>query len=121
MNKIPNRKQRREVMKYQGVLGLIGKLSYSKRAEIRQGQLQKGKEIHAANVDAADREMYTRLEAKEVKMMQTWREIGYNEAEIETLREAWHIDAVGGASREDKKHRQSLLKGASESRLSRVT
>lgn len=106
-------------MKYQGVLGIIGKLSYTKRAEIRHAQLQKGREIHAANVDAADRAIYATLEAKEIDMMQTWKEVGYNDAEVEMLREAWHIDAAGGANREDKRHKKSLLNSVKESRLIR--
>lgn len=106
-------------MKYQGVLGIIGKLSYAKKAEIRHAQLQKGREIHAANVDAADRAIYATLEAKEIDMMQTWKEVGYNDAEVEMLREAWHIDAAGGANREDKRHKKSLLNSVKESRLIR--
>jgi len=117
MNKIPNRKQRREVMKHQGILGIIGKLSYTKRAEIRQGQ--RGREIHTANVDAADKAVYASLEAKEIIMMQTWSNAGYNDAEVALLREAWQIDAVGNASREDKKHKKALLRQAMASRIAR--
>lgn len=119
MNKIPNRKQRREVMKHQGILGAIGKLSYTKRAEIRHAQLQKGREIHTANVDAADRAIYATLEAKEIAMMQTWKEAGHNDTEIEMLREAWHIDVARVATREDKGHKKVLLNSVRESRLNR--
>ena len=118
-SRMPSRRQRRDVMRYQGILGIINKLSYVKRAEIRQSNLAKGREIHAANVDAADKAKYGVLEDRQIKMTETWKGIGYNDEEIEMLKEAWSITAVGGATREDKKEKRELLKKAKASMLQR--
>lgn len=118
-SRMPNRRHRRDVMRYQGILGIINKLSYAKRAEIRQSNLAKGREIHAANVDAADKAKYEVLEDRQIKMIETWKGIGYNDEEIEMLKEAWSITAVGGATREDKKEKRELLKKAKASMLQR--
>jgi len=106
-------------MRYQGILGIINKLSYAKRAEIRQSNLAKGKEIHAANMDAVDKTKYEVLEDRQIKMTETWKGIGYNDEEIEMLKEAWSITAVGKATRADKKERRELLKKAKASMLQR--
>ncbi len=102
-------------MKYQGALKMISGASYKKKAEIRQSQLARGRDMHAANVDNVDRERFARLEVKEAAMMKTWRDLGYNDTEVEMLREAWSIDVVGGATREDIKKRSALIKSAEES------
>jgi len=115
MNGIPNRKQRREAMKYQGALRMISSAPYKKKAEIRQGQLARGRDMHAANVDYVDRERFARLEVKEAAMMKTWQDLGYNDAEVEMLREAWGIDAVGKATREDVRKKSALIEKARKS------
>jgi hypothetical protein len=120
MNRIANRTQRREAMKGQGILGMIGKLSYTKRAEIRQSNLARGREAHAATTDHVDKDSWARLESKEIEMMKTWKEIGYNDEEISLLREAWSINVVGGASREDIKKRADLVKSANKSLHNRL-
>jgi len=120
MNRIANRKQRREAMKSQGILGMIGELSYTKRAEIRQANLARGREAHAVMTDQVDKARWARLEAKEIEMMKTWREVGYSDEEITMLREAWSIDVAGGASREDLKKSAALVKSAQESLHNRL-
>ena len=120
MNRIANRKQRREAMKSQGILRMIGKLSYAKRAEIRQANLARGREAHAVMADQVDKVRWAHLEAKEIKMMKTWREVGYSDEEITMLREAWSINVVGGASREDLKKSAVLVKSAQESLHTRL-
>ena len=106
-------------MRYQGILGIINKLSYQKKAEIRQSNLAKGREIHVANTDAADKDKYQMLEEKQISMVETWKSIGYNDEEIEMLKEAWSITAVGGATRKDKNEKRELLKKAKASMLQR--
>ena len=106
-------------MRYQGILGIINKLSYEKRAEIRQSNLAKGREIHAANMDAIDKAKYEVLEDRQIKMTETWKGIGYSDEEIEMLKEAWSIAAVGGATRGDKEERKELLMKAKASMLQR--
>jgi hypothetical protein len=120
MNRIANRKQRREAMKGQGILRMIGQLSYTKRAEIRQANLARGREAHTAMTDHVDKDRWARLESKEIEMMKTWKEIGYNDEEISLLREAWSINVVGGASREDIKKSADLVKSADESLHNRL-
>lgn len=119
-SRMPSRRQRRDVMRYQGILGIINKLSHSKRAEIRQSNLARGRELHAANTDAADKAKYQMLEEKQISMVETWKGIGYSDEEIEMLKEAWSIAAVGGATREDKKERRELLRKAKASMLQRM-
>lgn len=112
--KMPSRSQRRLALKYQGTLKAIGMLSHKQRSEIRQSTLSRGKEAHAAHCDAVDKSRYERLEQKEIAMMSTWKELGYTDDEINSLREAWQILAVGGATREEKKSARELMKSARE-------
>lgn len=54
----------------------------------------------------------------------TWADMGYNEAEIALLEEAWTLTAVKDADpvqfRADKKQSRKLMKEAQESRAARV-
>ncbi len=116
-NRIPNRKQRRNVMKYQGILGVIGKLSLEKRSEIRESNRIKGKEIHATNVDAYDQYRSEQFEIIEGKKIIAWKAMGYNDKEIEMLREANAILIVKDKKmwHADKKEARLLMKKARES------
>ena len=52
MTQAPNRRQRRLAMKYQGMLKAKSKLPFQKWMEVTRENLERGKELHAANTDA---------------------------------------------------------------------
>ena len=60
---IPNRRQRRAAMNYQGILKMKSKLSLKEWLEICKQTREKGNEIHAANVEAAGKSIYASFEA----------------------------------------------------------
>ena len=76
MTQTPNRRQRRLAMKYQGILRAKSKLSFKDWMEVTSESLKKGKEIHAANVDAAEKSIAEQLEAIEVKKIEAWKSEG---------------------------------------------
>jgi len=116
----PNRRQRRGIMRFQGLSGgMYGKLSYSAKAEVRASNLERGRKLHEANVDAVDKSRFEQLEDIEARKIETWKEISYNKKEIKMLSEAWSISVVGKATREEKKERRQLLSDAKASLLSR--
>tara|TARA_S200002703_G_C3768602_1_gene236624 strand:+ start:930 stop:1304 length:375 start_codon:yes stop_codon:yes gene_type:complete len=103
MTQTPNRRQRRLAMKYQGILRAKSKISFKDWMEVTSESVKKGREIHAANVDAAEKAIAEQLEAAEERKIVAWKEEGYNDKEIEMLREAnailtirykdtWHTD-----------------------------
>jgi|TARA_R110001599_G_scaffold35652_2_gene112464 hypothetical protein len=86
---MPNRSQRRLAMKYQGILKMKGKLPLNEWSEVCKQTREKGKEIHEANVEAADKSIYAKYEEIENKKISQWKEEGYTKKEIEELREAY--------------------------------
>ena len=86
---IPNRKQRRLGMKHQGFLKQKSKLPFKQWLEICREIRDKGKEIHQANVDAAEKTIYACLERTENNKIAEWKTEGYTTKEIEKLREAY--------------------------------
>ncbi len=86
---MPNRKQRRAGLKYQGYLKQKSKLSFKDWCNVVKDFQERGKEIHAANVEAADKAIYAKYEAIENQKISVWKEEGYTEKEIEKLREAY--------------------------------
>jgi|TARA_R110000796_G_scaffold3383_3_gene13335 hypothetical protein len=100
---IPNRSQRRMAMKHQGILKIKSKLSLKDWAEVCKKTREKGNEIHEANVEAAEKSIYSSLEKIESNKISLWKEEGYTDKEIEKLRDAlamitikdkstWHTD-----------------------------
>jgi hypothetical protein len=86
---IPNRKQRRLGMKHQGFLKQKSKLPFKEWLEICREIRDKGKEIHQANIDAAEKIIFGKLEQIENSQIANWKEEGYTKKEIEKLREAY--------------------------------
>jgi len=117
MTQAPNRRQRRLAMKYQGLLKAKSKLPFHKWMEVTRENIERGKELHAANTDAVEKRIASQLESMEESQIIAWKEVGYNDKEIEMLREAnamltvkdkesWHTD---------KKVARKLMKEARES------
>ena len=86
---MPNRRQRRAAMKHQGLLKMKSKLSFKEWLEICKQTREKGKEIHEANIEAADKAIYAVYEKIENSQIANWKEEGYTKDEIEKLREAY--------------------------------
>jgi|MDSV01.3.fsa_nt_gb hypothetical protein len=86
---MPNRRQRRAALKHQGYLKQKSKLSFKDWLSICRDFRKRGKEIHEANVEAADKAIYARYEEIENNKISEWKEEGYNKDEIEKLREAY--------------------------------
>jgi trehalose/maltose hydrolase-like predicted phosphorylase len=117
MTQAPNRRQRRLAMKYQGILKAKSKLPFHKWMEVTRENLQRGKELHAANTDAVEKKIAEQLESIEESKIIAWKEVGYNDKEIEMLREANAILSVRDKEtwQTDKKVARKLMKDARES------
>jgi hypothetical protein len=100
---MPNRRQRRLAMKYQGILKAKSKLSYKDWLKVCRESLEKGKEIHEANRERVEKGLVEKLEELESSKITQWKEEGYTDKEIEELREVfatmmvrdketWHSD-----------------------------
>jgi len=117
MTQAPNRRQRRLAMKYQGMLRAKSRLPFHAWMELTRESLEQGKEIHAANVDSAEKKIAGQLESIEERKIVAWKEIGYNDKEIEMLREADAILTVKYKEtwHTDKKVARNLMRDARES------
>jgi pyruvate kinase len=117
MQNIPNRRERRAAMKYQGMLKAKSKLPFKEWMKMTSESIKAGKEIHAANVDAIDKKLTQQLEDIDAKNVEKWTEEGYTKKEIEKLREASAILAVRYKEtwQEDKKVARRLMKEVRES------
>ena len=122
MAQIPNRRERRSAMKHAGMLTQRRKLKYKDWLESTRENIRQGKEIHAANVDAREKEKYAQLEEVESKAISTWKESGYNEKEIELLREAWALSTIRDKEswQEDKKTVKELRAKVEKMKKDRV-
>lgn len=109
---IPNRRQRRAAMKHQGILKMKSKLPLKDWLEVCRKTKEKGNEIHAANVERADQALSAKLEELESIKISQWREEGYNDKEIEQLREVFAMTMVKDKStwHTDKKVARKTLK-----------
>jgi len=117
MTQAPNRRQRRLAMKYQGLLKAKSKLPFHKWMELTRENIERGKELHAANTDAVEKRIAEQLESIEERKIEAWKETGYNDKEIEMLREANAILSVRDKEtwHTDKKIARKLMKEARES------
>jgi len=121
MNNIPTRRERRAAMKYQGILKMKSKLPFSKWCEFTTNTIKAGKEIFEANRDRMEKSIGEQLEAIEAKLISSWREMGYNDSEIEQLREANAILTVRDMEtwKTDKKVARKIMKEVHQELLSR--
>lgn len=117
MTQAPNRRQRRLAMKYQGLLKAKSKLPFHKWMELTRENIERGKELHAANTDAVENRLAEHLQSVEERKIEAWRDTGYNDKEIEMLREANAILSVRDKEtwHTDKKIARKLMKEARES------
>jgi|TARA_R100000501_G_scaffold17311_1_gene32093 hypothetical protein len=122
MNNTPNHKDRRRALKYVGALKEKGKLNFADRMKAIRENQQRGREIHQANLEQREKELGERLEEKESSAIQSWKVRGYNDEEIEMLKEAWAILAVKDKEtwHTDKKVARKLMKSADALRNKRL-
>jgi len=111
-SRIPNRRERRMGMKYQGLLKQKSKLSLSDWTKLCAEIRTKGNEIHQANVDRNENSNFAKLEERESKQISAWKEEGYNDKEIEQLREAYSLMAIKDKAtwHTDKKVARKIIK-----------
>jgi len=109
---IPNRQQRRRAMKYQGLLKMKSKLPLKEWLEICRQTREKGKEIHQANIEKAERDWLAKLEEIESSKVKQWKNEGYTDKEIEELREVFATMTIRDKStwHTDKKEARTKLK-----------
>ena len=118
-----NRRQRRNMMRQQGVLRYLSKLNFlgEVRSNFRAQNLVNGRKLHQQNLDANDKVNHSMLEAKLEVMKETWKSIGYNKSEINKLEEAWSLSVVKDKEsiKEDKLMIKKLQREVQESFQSR--
>ena len=118
-----NRRQRRFMLKQQGVLKLLSKMDPlgEVRTNFRKQNLENGRKIHQQNIDANDKVNHAMLEEKLEAMKETWAKIGYNAEEITKLEEAWSLSIIKDKEtrKEDKKKIKQLQREVQESFHSR--
>ena len=132
---IPNRRQRRAMLKQQGILRHLSKLPFlgETRTNFRAKNLETGKQIHNNLIERIEQanaerleiilEGYTNEEGERVPgLKDNWKEQGYNQKEIEMLEEAWALTTIKDKEtyREDKKKAKSLRKEAKNLLASRT-
>lgn len=118
-----NRRQRRYMMRQQGVLRYLSKMPFlgEVRSNFRAQNMENGRKIHQQNLDANDKVNHSMLEAKLESMKETWASIGYNKSEIDKLEEAWSLSVIKDKEtrKEDKKTIKKLQREVQESFQSR--
>ena len=121
---IPNRRQRRAMLKQQGVLRYLSKLPFlgETRTNFRAKNLEAGRQIHNNLTERIEKENADRLETILTGLKIDWEQKGFNKKEIEMLEEAWALTAIKDKEtyREDKKKAKSLRKEAENLRASRT-
>jgi hypothetical protein len=118
-----NRRQRRHMMRQQGILKYLSKLDFlgEVRSNFRTQNMENGRKLHQQNIDANDKVNHSMLEAKLESMKETWKSIGYNKSEINKLEEAWSLSTIKDKEtrKEDKKTIKKLQREVQESFQSR--
>lgn len=119
-----SRRQRREMLRQNGILKVISKMNFlgETRSKIRQQNMEQGRKMMQARADQNDKLNAERLEATLERMKETWASIGYNDAEMTMLEEAWSIMVVKDMEtyKEDKKRARQLTSEAQASRAARL-
>ncbi len=120
---MPNHRMRRQVQKFQGILKAKREALFSEWSEFVRNNQQTGQELHQANVDAQEVYLSERYDQRMESVIGNWKQLGYNDTEIEMLREAYSIINVGYSStwKVDKKRARTLMKDAESSKKLRLT
>ena len=118
-----NRRQRRHMLKQQGVLRYLSNMNFlgEVRSKFRAQNIENGRKLHQQNLDAMDRVNHAALEDKLKSMKEAWGSMGYNKSEIDKLEEAWSLSVIKDKEsiKEDKKAIKKLQREVKESFQSR--
>jgi CO dehydrogenase/acetyl-CoA synthase beta subunit len=119
MNDMPNRRDRRSALKFQKILRKKSKLPYNIWCKITTQSVENGNQIFNAKKDAVEKLITEQLEAKELSLIEFWKDSGYNEEAIEKLREVYALSTIKYEStkKEDKKTVKRLLKEVEELKI----
>lgn len=90
MTQTPNRRQRRSYMKMAGMIKAKNGLSFKDWFTYIAENNRKGQELHAQNVDRAEKQVYEQLQEKENSMVSHWKELGYDQAQIDNFLDSWY-------------------------------
>ena len=122
MNTLPRRSTRRRMLKANGFFRSKSQLSFKEWLQLTKQTGEKGAEYSKENANAMDKSIAEQLEAKEIACINTWKEFGYNDKEIEMLRTANAIYVVKDRSswKEDKKIAREAINSARQSYLERT-
>ena len=121
----PSRRQRRAMLKQNGVLRALSKLSFFHpvKKQIREQNREAGRKIHQMHLDRIESMQSTFYEERLQSAKSTWFGIGYNKEEVAMLEEAWALTVIKDKEtyREDKKRARQLQKQAADSLAARNT
>jgi len=122
MNKVPNGRQRRAAMKSNGFFKMKKNLTRKDRNKLREDNIKRGNEIFEKNLEVFEKSKAKQLEKIEERQIKNWKKQGYNDSEIEMLREANAIITVKDKDswKTDKKHARQLMKDAHKLKMERL-
>jgi hypothetical protein len=122
MSTLPGRRIRRRMLKANGFFKSKNQLSFKDRLKLSLQTRERGAEYSKTNTDAMDKNIAEQLETKEVAMITTWKEFGYDENEIELLRSAWATLTVKYLPtwKQDKKDAREAINKAKKLYLERT-
>jgi len=119
-----SRRQRRAQLSAMGYLKIKNMLSplSAEGIQLRESLRAKTKEAKEAHEKRIMDQLEEQLAQKAESKKETWKMIGYNDAEIEMLSEAFFISSVKNKQtlKEDKKAARKLMKSAKDSLIGRL-
>ena len=119
-----SRRQRRAQLSAMGYLKIKNMLSplSAEGIQLRESLRASSKEAKEAHEKKIMDQLEEQLGQKAESLKETWKQIGYNDAEIEMLSEAFFISSVKNKQtlREDKKTARKLMKDAKDSLIERL-
>ena len=118
-----SRRQRRAQLSAMGYLKIKNMLSplSAEGIQLRESLRASSKAAKEAHEKRIMDQLEEQLAQKAESLKETWKQIGYNDAEIEMLSEAFFISSVKNKQtlREDKKAARKLMKDAKDSLIER--
>jgi|TARA_R110000744_G_scaffold164206_8_gene281290 hypothetical protein len=115
------RSQKRKMYKQYGVLDKKNKNTEEGR-ELLSRLKQEGKDAHDVYTKRVNDSISDQIQSKLNSVIETWKDLGYNDSEIKLLEEAWVISTVKDKEtyRSDKKEAKRLRKEANELHTKRL-
>lgn len=90
MSQNPNRRYRRSYLNSAGILKGKNELNFKEWSALISENIRKGREQHEQNVDFYDKQIGEQLQAKENRMVSSWKEMGYSQEQIDKFLESWY-------------------------------